>query len=135
MIVTSNFKNSMYPRSFVCAKFRLFVKQGTFSKKQLCKIGKETIWKSRFTSFFNFCCIAKYWNSGWCKLLIGNVYAQYSHNIKDFILTIIDILKTDLLMSKILFSSIYLRQLTIKLGELGWSWGVIFSSSAYFLIK
>ena len=49
-IVISNFKNTMCPRSFLCegAKF----KQRTSLKKELCENGKETIWESRFTSFY-----------------------------------------------------------------------------------
>ena len=49
-IVTSNYKNSMYPRSFLCEEAK--IKQRTPLKKELCKIGKEAIWGSRFTSFF-----------------------------------------------------------------------------------
>ena len=48
-IVTSNFKNSMYPRSFLCEEVK--IKQRNSSKKQLCKIGEEAIWESRFASF------------------------------------------------------------------------------------
>ena len=51
-ILTSNFKNLMYPRSFLCKKAK--IKQRTFSKKELCEIGEEAIWESRFTSFFIF---------------------------------------------------------------------------------
>ena len=41
-IVTSNFKNSMYPRSFLCEKAK--IKRRTFSKKQRWEIGEEVIW-------------------------------------------------------------------------------------------
>ena len=47
-IVTSNYKNSMYPRSFLCEEAK--IKQRTPLKKELCKIGEEAIWE--FTSFF-----------------------------------------------------------------------------------
>ena len=49
-IVTTNYTNSMYPRSFLCEEAK--IKQRTPSKKELCKIDKEAIWESRFTSFF-----------------------------------------------------------------------------------
>ena len=49
-IVTSNYKDSMYPRSFLCEEAK--IKQRTPSKKELCEIGEEAIWESRFTSFF-----------------------------------------------------------------------------------
>ena len=51
-IVTSNYKNSMYPRSFLCEEAK--IKQSTPLKKELCEIGEEAIWESRFTSFFSF---------------------------------------------------------------------------------
>ena len=44
LIVTSNYKNSMYPRSFLCEEAKT-------KQKKLCEIGKEAIWESRFTSF------------------------------------------------------------------------------------
>ena len=40
----------MCPRSFFCEKAE--IKQRTSLKKELCKIGGEAIWESRFTSFF-----------------------------------------------------------------------------------
>ena len=49
-IVTSNYKNSMYPRSFLCEEAK--IKQRTSLKKELGEIGEEAIWESRFTSFF-----------------------------------------------------------------------------------
>ena len=49
-IVTLNFKNSMYPRSFLSEEAK--VKRHTSSKKELCEIGEEAIWESRFTCFF-----------------------------------------------------------------------------------
>ena len=48
-IMTSNYKNSMYPRSFLCKEAK--IKQRTPLKKELCEIGEEAIWESRFTSF------------------------------------------------------------------------------------
>ena len=42
----------MYPRSFLCEKAE--IKQRTPFKKELCEIGEEEIWESRFTSFFFF---------------------------------------------------------------------------------
>ena len=51
-IVTSNYKHSMYPRSFLCKEAK--IKQGTSLKKELCEIGEEAIWESRFTSFFYY---------------------------------------------------------------------------------
>ena len=49
-IGTSSFKNSMYPRSFLCEEAK--IKQHTFSKKELCEFSEEAIWESRFISFF-----------------------------------------------------------------------------------
>ena len=49
-IMTSNYKNSMYPRSFLCEEAK--IKQRTPLKKELCEIGEKAIWESRFTSFF-----------------------------------------------------------------------------------
>ena len=40
----------MYPRSFLCEEAK--VKQHTSLKKELCEIGEEAIWESRFTCFF-----------------------------------------------------------------------------------
>ena len=48
-IVTSNYKISMYPRSFLCEVAK--IKQRTSLKKELCEIGEEAIWESRFISF------------------------------------------------------------------------------------
>ena len=48
--MTSNYKNSMYPRSFLCEETK--IKQRTFLKKELYEIGEEAIWESRFTTFF-----------------------------------------------------------------------------------
>ena len=42
----------MYPRSFLCEKAK--IKQRTPLKKELCEIGEEAIWESRFTSFFSY---------------------------------------------------------------------------------
>ena len=42
----------MYPRSFLCEEAK--IKQRTPLKKELCEIGEEAIWESRFTSFFNW---------------------------------------------------------------------------------
>ena len=42
----------MYPRSFLCEEAK--IKQRTPLKKELCEIGQEAIWESRFTSFFYF---------------------------------------------------------------------------------
>ena len=39
----------MYPRSFLCGEAK--IKQRTPLKKELCEIGEEAIWESRFTSF------------------------------------------------------------------------------------
>ena len=36
----------MYPRSFLCEKVKIE------HRKELCEIGEEVIWESRFTSFF-----------------------------------------------------------------------------------
>ena len=49
-IVTLNFTNLLYPRSFFCEKFK--IKQYISSKKVLCEIGKEVIWESRSPCFF-----------------------------------------------------------------------------------
>ena len=40
----------MYLRSFLCEGAK--IKQRTPLKKELCEIGEEAIWESRFTSFF-----------------------------------------------------------------------------------
>ena len=40
----------MYPRSFLCEEAK--IKRRTPLKKELCEIGEEAIWESRFTSFF-----------------------------------------------------------------------------------
>ena len=40
----------MYPRSFLCEEAK--IKHRTPLKKELCEIGAEAIWESRFTSFF-----------------------------------------------------------------------------------
>ena len=40
----------MYPRSFLCEEAK--IKQRTPLKKELCEIGEEAIWESRFTPFF-----------------------------------------------------------------------------------
>ena len=61
-IVTSNYKNSMYPRSFLCGEAK--IKKRTRSKKELCEIGEEAIWESRFTSFFT-------WNHDIAPFLLG----------------------------------------------------------------
>ena len=54
-IVTWNYKNLMYPRSFLCEEAK--IKQPL--RKELCGIDKEAIWESRFTSFF--CLKWMYW--------------------------------------------------------------------------
>ena len=41
----------MYPRSFFCEETKIKQRTSTSSKKQLCEIGEEAIWESRFTSF------------------------------------------------------------------------------------
>ena len=48
--MTSNYKNSLYPRSFLCEKAK--IKQRIPLKKELREIGEKAIWESRFTSFF-----------------------------------------------------------------------------------
>ena len=48
--MTANYKNSMYPRSFLYEEVK--IKQRTRLKKELCEISEEAIWESRFTSFF-----------------------------------------------------------------------------------
>ena len=40
----------MYPRSFLCEEAK--IKQRTPLKEELCEIGEEAIWESRFTFFF-----------------------------------------------------------------------------------
>ena len=42
----------MYPRSYLCEEAK--IKQRTPLKKELCEIGEEVIWESRFTSFFTY---------------------------------------------------------------------------------
>ena len=43
----------MYPRSFLCEEAK--IKRRTPLRKELCEIGEEAIWESRFTSFFLQC--------------------------------------------------------------------------------
>ena len=43
----------MWPRSFLCEETK--IKQRTPLKKELCEIGAEAIWESRFTSFLRQC--------------------------------------------------------------------------------
>ena len=65
-IVTSNYKHSMYPRSFLCEEAK--IKQRSLLKKELCEIGEEAIWESRFTYFLLNSEILKFWSSqtiGW----------------------------------------------------------------------
>ena len=40
----------MHPRNFLCEEAKIPLK--TPLKKELCEIGEEAIWESRFTSFF-----------------------------------------------------------------------------------
>ena len=40
----------MYQQSFLCEEAKIM--QNTFSKKELCEIGQEATWGSRFTCFF-----------------------------------------------------------------------------------
>ena len=40
----------MYPQNFLCEEVK--IKQRTPLKKELCEIGEEAIWESRFTFFF-----------------------------------------------------------------------------------
>ena len=40
----------MYPRSFLCEEAK--IKQRTPLNKELCEIGEEAIWESRFTYCF-----------------------------------------------------------------------------------
>ena len=47
-----NIKNLICPLSFLCKEAK--IKHRTSSKKELCEIGKEAIWKSRFTCFFTY---------------------------------------------------------------------------------
>ena len=51
--MTSNFKNSIYSRSFLCEE-EAKIEQRTSSKKKLFEIGEEAIWESRLTSFFRW---------------------------------------------------------------------------------
>ena len=39
----------MYPQNFLCEEAK--IKQRTPLMKELCEIGEEAIWESRFTSF------------------------------------------------------------------------------------
>ena len=102
-IVTSHYKNLMYPQSFLCAEAK--IKQRTPLKKQLCEIGEEAIWESRFTSFLlsilvtlkfvhstsehslilrfetsailKFYCL-KFWPPVWCKFaLVGTLLVNF----------------------------------------------------------
>ena len=49
--MTSNYKNSMYPRSFLCEEAK--IKQRTPLNEELSEIDEEAIWESQFTSFFS----------------------------------------------------------------------------------
>ena len=51
----------MYPRSFLSEEAK--IKQRTPLKRELCEIGEEAIWKSRFTSFFYNIAINTYTNN------------------------------------------------------------------------
>ena len=42
----------MYPRSYLCEEAK--IKQHTSLKEELCEIGEEETWESRFTCFFLF---------------------------------------------------------------------------------
>ena len=42
----------MYPQSFLYEEAK--IEQHTSSKKQLCEIGEEALWESRFTYLFYF---------------------------------------------------------------------------------
>ena len=68
-IVTSNYKNSMYPRSFLCEEAK--IKQRTPLKKELFEIGKEAIWESRFISFFYY--VDENWRTPFCENFSNSV--------------------------------------------------------------
>ena len=69
-IVTSNFKNSIYPRSFLCEEAK--IKQHTFSKKKLCEIGEEAKWDFRFTCRFILRLVNKHHLNGfyWIQFIL-----------------------------------------------------------------
>ena len=72
-IVTSNFKNSMYPRSFLCEEAK--IKQRTPLKKELCEIGEEARWESRFTSGCE--CIYIHW------VILNSIRYRFSWELRD----------------------------------------------------
>ena len=63
--MTLNYKNSTYPRSFLCEEAK--IEQRTPLKKDLCEIGEEAIWESRFTSFFKL----NSWIKTQCMFMLG----------------------------------------------------------------
>ena len=63
----------MYSRSFLCEEAK--IKQRTSLKKELCEIGEEPIWESRFTSFF----IEKYWDPSVLCAAFGGAKKKFFH--------------------------------------------------------
>ena len=80
-IVTSNFKNSIYSRSFLCEEAK--IKQHTSSKKKLCEVDEKAIWESGFKFFFFYIKIHNFFK----LILFLHCVAWYliSKNIKDWI--------------------------------------------------
>ena len=78
----------MYTWSFLCDEAK--IKEHTFSKKELCEIGEEAIWESRFAYFFYYlitygvCKKRKYCNRMIEKknLLLMNVHVFYILELK-----------------------------------------------------
>ena len=56
----------MYPQSFLCEEAK--IKQRTPLKKELCEIGEEVIWESRFTSFFFYNIFLKFHSENFIQL-------------------------------------------------------------------
>ena len=67
----------MYPRSFLSEKAK--IKQRTPLQKELCEIGEEGIWESRFKSFFNIFSLLN--RVVWKKKNIPRLYGDLGKNI------------------------------------------------------
>ena len=68
--MTSNYKNSVYSRSFLCEIAK--IEQRTPSKKELYKIGEEAIRESRFISFL-------YYVMYYIYVVISEIYVRPVH--------------------------------------------------------
>ena len=91
--MTSNYKNSMYPRSFLCEEAK--IKQRTPLKEELCEIGEEVIWESRFTSSFNkdlFKFRLLFWNYSESFIIYPIYIAMYCVDYRDICLSTVSVI-------------------------------------------